>query len=103
MDGETNGRVQIIKVKTAPHAGYKRIWTQIQLLPFSLNKKPPYSVNIYHAARGFTKQMSGLFFLEILLLQSLFHKLLNQYLACLYLFECISHGDSKYNHKIPEF
>ena len=23
--------------------------------------------------------------------------------ACLYLFECISHGDSKYSHKIPEF
>ena len=30
----------------------------------------------------------------------LIHKFRNQYQACLYLFECISHGDSKYNHQI---
>ena len=35
--------------------------------------------------------------------QRLFHKLLNQYQACLYLFECIFQGDSKYSHLIPEF
>ena len=27
---------------------------------------------------------------------------MNQYQACLYLFECISHGDSKYGHEIPK-
>ena len=28
---------------------------------------------------------------------------MNQHRACLYLFECISHGDSKYDHEIPKF
>ena len=32
-----------------------------------------------------------------------FHKFLNQYQACLYLYESISHGDSKYSHEIPKF
>ena len=32
--------------------------------------------------------------------QSLFHDSLNQYQACWYLFECISHGDSKYGNEI---
>ena len=32
----------------------------------------------------------------------LFHKLMNQYQACLYSFECISHGDSKYGYEIPK-
>ena len=27
---------------------------------------------------------------------------MNQYQACLYLFQCISHGDSKYSNQIPE-
>ena len=27
---------------------------------------------------------------------------INQYQACLYLFECISHDDSKYGHEIPK-
>ena len=31
-----------------------------------------------------------------------FSWILNQYQACLYLFECVSHGDSKYSHQIPE-
>ena len=31
-----------------------------------------------------------------------FHELLKQYRACLYLFECIFHGDFKYGHEIPE-
>ena len=31
------------------------------------------------------------------------NKFLNQYQACLYLFECISYGDSKYSHWIQEF
>ena len=34
---------------------------------------------------------------------STFHNILNQYQACLYLYECSSHGDSKYSHQIPEF
>ena len=34
---------------------------------------------------------------------SKFHKFLNQYQACLYLFKCISHCDSKYSHQILEF
>ena len=34
---------------------------------------------------------------------SKFHNFLNQYQPCLYLFECISHGDSKYSHQISEF
>ena len=28
---------------------------------------------------------------------------MNQYQACLYSVECISHGDSKYGHDIPQF
>ena len=32
---------------------------------------------------------------------NLIHKLLNQYPACLYLFECFSHGDFEYSHEIP--
>ena len=39
---------------------------------------------------------------QINTMQSLFYKLLNQYQACLYSFECISHDDSKYSHQIPE-
>ena len=31
---------------------------------------------------------------------SKFSNFLNRYQACLYLFECISHGDSKYRHQI---
>ena len=34
---------------------------------------------------------------------TLFHKLLNQYQACLYSFEWISHSDSKYVHEISNF
>ena len=33
----------------------------------------------------------------------LFHKLMNQYQACLYSFECIFHWDSKYGHEMPQF
>ena len=33
--------------------------------------------------------------------QNLFHELLSQYYTCLYLFLCISHGDSKYSYKLP--
>ena len=45
----------------------------------------------------FFSQQSSLSF------QCLFHDLLNQNQACLYSFECISHGDSKYSHEIPKF
>ena len=38
-------------------------------------------------------------FLTIL---SLFHNFLNQYQACLYLFECIFHGESKISHQMRE-
>ena len=33
---------------------------------------------------------------KMLIFQSIFRTLLNQYQACLYLFPCISHGDYKY-------
>ena len=35
--------------------------------------------------------------------QGLFPELLNQYQACLYLFECISHAESKYVNEIKPF
>ena len=41
--------------------------------------------------------LNGFWFLFF---KSLFHKLLNHYLACLYSFECISHGDSKNSNEI---
>ena len=31
-----------------------------------------------------------------------FHELMNQYQACLYLFHCIFHGDSKYSIEIQK-
>ena len=34
--------------------------------------------------------------------QRLFYKILNQYQACLYLFECIFHGDSKYSNEVQK-
>ena len=52
-----------------------------------------------HATIGFTIHTESFCFSKFLR----FHTFLNQYQACLYLFECISHGDSKYSHKIPEF
>ena len=45
-------------------------------------------------------EMSGLYSQNS---KSLFHDLLNQYQACLYLFECTSHGDSKYVNDIQRF
>ena len=33
---------------------------------------------------------------------SKFHNFLNQYQACFYLFECISHGDSRNSYQIPQ-
>ena len=48
----------------------------------------------------------------VLLIKSMFplshydiflHELMNQYQACLYLFEWIFHGDSKYGHEIPKW
>ena len=43
------------------------------------------------------------YFHKILKFKSLFHKLLNQYQACLYLFECIFNDDSKYSNKMQSF
>ena len=51
---------------------------------------------------GFTEQNS-VYFLEILTFPRLFQESLNQYQACLDSVECISHGDSKYGHEIPQF
>ena len=42
-------------------------------------------------------------FLTFLKFEQLFHELMNRYQACLYLFDCFSHGDSKYDHEIPHF
>ena len=33
-------------------------------------------------------------------IKRLFHELMNQYQACLYLFQYVSHCDSKYGHEI---
>lgn len=33
----------------------------------------------------------------------LYHMLLNQYQACLYLFACIFHGNSKYSNEVQQF
>ena len=41
-------------------------------------------------------------FLKILNFQLLFQELLNQYYACLYLSECISHADFKYSYEISK-
>ena len=54
-----------------------------------------------NAGFGFTEQKS-VCFLTYLKFGQLFHELMNQYQACLYLFQCISHGDSKYGHEIPK-
>ena len=43
-----------------------------------------------------------LFSQNCLTFQRLPHDLVNQFQACLYLFECIFHGDFKYIHQIPE-
>ena len=53
-----------------------------------------------HAAIRFTLQISVFLFVISFLIKRLFHKLLNQYKACLYLFECIFHVDSKYSNEI---
>ena len=52
-------------------------------------------------ARGhwFHYRFKIVLFLEILKIQ----RFLNQYQACLYLFECISHGDSKYSNEVQLF
>ena len=52
-------------------------------------------------AIGFTEQHC-VYYLTNLKFEQLFHELMNQYQACLYLFECISHSDSKYGHEIPQ-
>ena len=56
------------------------------------------NITTLHAAIGFTIHTKSFGFSKFLK----FHKFLHQYQACLYLFECISHGDSKYSHKIPK-
>ena len=59
-------------------------------------------LNTYHAGLGFTEQKS-VCFLIFPKFQRLFHELMNQYQACLYLSECIFHGGFKYGHEIPQF
>ena len=60
-------------------------------------------VNTYHAEGiGFTER-NCVCFLKILTFHSLFQELLNQYKACWYLFDCISHGDSEYGNEIQQF
>ena len=49
-----------------------------------------------HAAIGFTINIKSYLFTK-------FSTFLNQYQARLYLFQCISHGDSKYSHQIQDF
>ena len=46
--------------------------------------------NTYHTGLGFTEQNS-VCFLTFLKFQRLFHELMSQYQACLYLSECIFH------------
>ena len=51
---------------------------------------------------GFTEQ-NCVCLLKILTFHGLFQELLNQYLACWYLFECIPHGDSEHGNEILTF
>ena len=46
---------------------------------------------------------SLVYFLKFLKFLLVFHELMNQYQACLYSLECISHGDSKYGHEMSTF
>ena len=48
---------------------------------------------------GFTEQRD-FYFLQFFEFWCLFHDLMNRYQACLYLFECIFHGNSKYSNDI---
>ena len=57
-------------------------------------------INAYNAGLGFT-ELQSVFPLKYLIFR-LFHELINQYQACLYSFECISHGDFKYGHNISQ-
>ena len=54
------------------------------------------------ATIGFIHAKKFVSFVNFSLNQSIIHKLLNQYQACLYLFECILHVDFKYGHEIPK-
>ena len=62
---------------------------------------PYHYVKPLNAGLGFTEQKS-VCILKFLIFLRLFHELMHQYQACLYSFECISHGDSKYGHEIPK-
>ena len=55
-------------------------------------------IDTLHASIGFTIHTKLFCFSKLPWL----YKYLNQYQTYLYLFECISHGDSKYSHQIPE-
>ena len=69
--------------------------------------KCPHNINFFILTPGrhwiYLPCKSALSFLKILVIQNLFYKLLNQYQACLYLFECTSHGDSKCSDEIHKF
>ena len=55
--------------------------------------------NTLNVATGFTTHSKSFCFSTF----SQFQTFLNQYQACLYLFECIFQGDSKYGHDILQF
>ena len=48
-------------------------------------------------------EQKSVYFLTFLKLQRLFHELMNQYQACLYLSECIFHCGFKSGHDNPQF
>ena len=60
------------------------------------------TLNTYHAGFGFTAQNCSCF-LTFLKFWRLFHELMNQYQACLYLSQCIFHCGFKYGHEILQF
>ena len=60
-------------------------------------------LNAHHAGIGSTEQNCVCFLTFQRLFQRLFHEIMNQYQACVYLSECIFHCGFKYGHEIPQF
>ena len=71
-------------------------------LPKQIDDKDCF-LTLTHAVIGTEKKKKSCFFVTYYLkFEHLFHKLMHQYQACLYLFECTSLGDSKYGHEIAQ-
>ena len=63
-----------------------------------------WKINTYNVERALVSLSIIVFaFLDHPKFEQLFHELLKQYQSYLYLFECITHGHSKYGNEIPQF